>query len=63
VTPPGRNGFRLAPVPHYSATTNRGTHVSCGGCCLPVPLGCLATVLAVGVPAVVSLARRRLLNG
>lgn len=56
---PGRGRIRLAPVPHYSTTTRGGTTVSCTGCCLPVPLGCLATVVAVALPAVMAVARRR----
>jgi hypothetical protein len=59
MTQPRRSGFRLTPVPRYSTTTPRGTHVSCGGCCLPLPLGCLASVIGVAVPALLTLARRR----
>jgi hypothetical protein len=58
--PARRRGFGLAPVPHYRTTTKDGTHVSCTGCCLPLPLGCLASVLAVAIPAAVSVARRHL---
>src|SRR5689334_4636320 len=54
VPPSRRQGFRVTPVPHYSTTTRGGTHVSCGGCCLPLPLGCLVTVLTVVVPPAVS---------
>lgn len=58
MTPTRREGFRVFPVPSYSATTRGGTPVSCGGCCLPVPLGCLATVVGLAVPAIVSAVRR-----
>jgi hypothetical protein len=57
---PGRGSqFRLTPVPRYSTTTPGGTHVSCAGCCLPVPMGCLATVLALALSAVMAVVRRR----
>lgn len=56
---PGRRRLRLAPVPRYSTTTRGGTHVSCAGCCLPLPLGCLATVVALALPAVTAVVRRR----
>jgi hypothetical protein len=59
VTQPRGSGFRLTPIPRYTTTTPRGTQVSCGGSCLPVPLGRLATVLGVAVPALLALARRR----
>ncbi|MFW5475095.1 hypothetical protein ACOCJ5_17425 [Knoellia sp. CPCC 206450] len=55
-----RGGFRLGPVPHYSTTTRNGTRVSCGGCCLPIPLGCLTGVVALGVPWAVGAIGRRL---
>lgn len=48
----------LGPIP--SRTWTRGnTRVTVGGCCLPLPLGCLTTVVAAGVVAGVSAARRR----
>ena len=53
-----RGEFRLGPIPNYSTTTANGTRVSCMGCCLPLPLGCLASVLAVLVPGGVALVRR-----
>jgi hypothetical protein len=59
VSQPSRSRFRLMPVPRYSTTTSNGTHVSCGGCCLPLPLGCLATVVGMAVPAVIAIARHR----
>lgn len=43
-----RGGFRGLPFPHYSTRTRRGTQVSVGGCCLPIPIGCLALTLAAG---------------
>ena len=36
----GRGGF-VGPFPYYSGRTRRGTRVSVGGCCLPIPLGML----------------------
>jgi hypothetical protein len=47
-TPRGRAGF-AGPFPYYSTTTRRGTKVSVGGCCLPIPLTFLAGVAAVTV--------------
>jgi len=47
----GRSGPRLFPFPHWSTRTRNGTSVSVGGCCLPLPLGCLATTLTVGAVA------------
>jgi hypothetical protein len=32
----------LFPLPHYSTRTRRGTRVSVGGCCLPIPLTLVA---------------------
>ena len=57
MTPPN-DGFRPFPVPHWSTTTRGGTRVSCGGCCLPIPLGCLATVVAAAAPVLVGAVRR-----
>ena len=42
-----RGGF-IGPFPYYSGRTRRGTRVSVGGCCLPIPLGML-TLSAVGL--------------
>jgi len=47
----GRSGPRLFPFPHWSTRTRNGTSVSVGGCCLPLPIGCLATTLTVGAVA------------
>lgn len=49
----GGGGF-FGPIPYYSGTTRRGTRVQVGGCCLPIPLAALASVVAVVT------ARRRL---
>ncbi|MFW5471215.1 hypothetical protein ACOCJ4_14350 [Knoellia sp. CPCC 206435] len=57
------SGFRLTPLPHYTRTTPGGSRVTCGGCCLPLPLGCLVGVVALGAPAVLGLVRRRVLHG
>lgn len=48
-----RSGFRMLPIPHYSGRTRRGTNVSVGGCCLPLPIGCLTTTVLAGAAAVV----------
>ena len=52
----GRFGV-FGPFPHYSTTTRRGTRVSVGGCCLPLPIGCLTLVATAGAAAV-AVARR-----
>jgi hypothetical protein len=54
----GRFGL-FGPIPHYSTTTRRGTRVSVGGCCLPLPIGCLTVVATTLGATVVSIARRR----
>ncbi|MFI7579643.1 hypothetical protein [Kocuria kalidii] len=48
-----RSGFRMLPIPGYSTRTRRGTNVSVGGCCLPIPIGCLTTTVLAGAAAVV----------
>ncbi len=45
--PPRRGRGGIFPIPHYSGTTRRGTRVSVGGCCLPIPLMVLTTAGAV----------------
>lgn len=46
----------LGPIP--GRTWRRGTtRVTVGGCCLPLPIGCLTTLVAAGV-AVAAVARR-----
>ncbi|WP_040156965.1 hypothetical protein [Mobilicoccus massiliensis] len=42
-----RGGFTAFPFPGYSTRTRRGTQVTVGGCCLPLPLGCLTTFVSV----------------
>ncbi|MFI7493998.1 hypothetical protein ACH9D2_04645 [Kocuria sp. M4R2S49] len=49
-----RSGFRMLPFPNYSTRTRRGTNVSVGGCCLPIPIGCLTTTVLAGAAAVVA---------
>lgn len=47
----------MGPLP--SRTWTRGnSRVVVGGCCLPLPLGCLTTAVALGVAAA-AVARRR----
>ena len=48
-----RSGFRMLPFPGYSTRTRRGTNVTVGGCCLPIPIGCLTTTVLAGAAAVV----------
>lgn len=57
--PVRRGGFRAFPFPGYSTTTRRGTQVTVGGCCLPLPIGCLATTLAVAGYAASRVVRAR----
>lgn len=47
-----RSGFRMLPFPGYSTRTRRGTNVTVGGCCLPLPIGCLTTTVLAGAAAV-----------
>lgn len=55
----GRQGGGFFPFPHKTWRTNRGTQVTVGGCCLPLPLGCLTTVMAVGAVTAVKVAQAR----
>jgi hypothetical protein len=49
-----RSGFGFTgPFPTYSTRTRRGTRVSVGGCCLPIPL-----TFVVGLLGAVRLLRR-----
>jgi hypothetical protein len=41
----GRSGF-FGPFPYYSKRTRSGSRVTVSGCCLPIPLGVGAFVLA-----------------
>jgi hypothetical protein len=43
--PRGRGGF-YGPLPYYSRRTRGGSRVTVSGCCLPIPLGLLATLAA-----------------
>lgn len=58
MSPEERGRFRIVPIPRYSTTTSNGTRVSCAGCCLPLPLGCLTSVVAVAAPLTLALIRR-----
>jgi hypothetical protein len=47
--PARRSGFGMfGPVPTYSRTTRRGSRVSVGGCCLPIPLSLGMVALLLG---------------
>jgi hypothetical protein len=46
-----RGGF-VGPFPYYSTRTRRGSRVSVGGCCLPIPLA-LSLVVAAAARALV----------
>ena len=59
---PRRGGFGGLPFPHYTTRTRRGTQVTVGGCCLPLPIGCLAMCVGAGV-MLAAHARRRLHEG
>ncbi|MFI7484044.1 hypothetical protein ACH9EU_16705 [Kocuria sp. M1R5S2] len=48
-----RTGPRLFPFPGWTTRTRRGTNVTVGGCCLPLPIGCLTTAVLAGAVAVV----------
>ncbi len=53
--PRRRGGVRFfGPLPYYSSTTRRGTRISVGGCCLPIPL-----MVGSGLAATASVVRRR----
>lgn len=51
-------GFGGFPFPHYSTRTRRGTQVTVGGCCLPIPIGCLTACVAAAVVGAAQLKRR-----
>lgn len=40
--------FSGLPIPHRTWTTRGGSQVTVAGCCLPLPLGCLTSVLIAG---------------
>ena len=41
------SGFGMrGPFPSYSGRTRRGSRVTVTGCCLPIPLGMLAVLVA-----------------
>lgn len=42
--------FRIGPIPNYSTAMSNGTRVSCAGCCLTIPSGCLTSAAAVAAP-------------
>jgi hypothetical protein len=58
---PSETGSRrrggVFPVPHTTWRTRRGSQVTVGGCCLPLPLGCLVTTVGLVGLAAVRLAR------
>ena len=42
-----RGGFGMwGPLPSYSRRTRGGSRVTVSGCCLPIPLGIMATPIA-----------------
>ena len=44
-----RSGFRfVGPFPAYSTRTRRGSRVTVGGCCLPLPLTLAVALGALG---------------
>ncbi|AKT51942.1 hypothetical protein [Arsenicicoccus sp. oral taxon 190] len=52
-----RSGGRLFPFPSWTTRTRSGSTVTVGGCCLPLPIGCLATTLTVGAIAATRVVR------
>lgn len=52
-------GGGFLPFPHRTWRTRGGSQVTVGGCCLPLPLGCLTTVAAAGVITAVKVAQAR----
>lgn len=55
----GRPRGGMLPIPHRTWTTQRGTRVTVGGCCLPLPIGCLTLLGAAAAAAVSSSLGRR----
>lgn len=55
---PGSSRGGLFPFPYRSWTTRGGSQVSVGGCCLPLPIGCLTMVGAVSLAAAKVASRR-----
>ncbi|PLC10958.1 hypothetical protein AUQ48_00160 [Kocuria flava] len=53
------SGFRMLPFPGWSTRTRRGTQVTVGGCCLPLPIGCLTTTVLTAAAVVVATGARR----
>lgn len=60
---PPSSRLSVLPFPRWSTTTAAGSRVSCTACCLPLPLGCLTTVVAVAVPVAAALLRRHGVRG
>lgn len=54
----GRSGGGLFPVPHRTWRTKGGSRVTVGGCCLPLPIGCL-TLVGAAAAAALSASRSR----
>ncbi|QQS01793.1 MAG: hypothetical protein IPK37_05125 [Austwickia sp.] len=55
--PAPRGRWSAFPFPNYTTRTRGGSQVTVGGCCLPLPIGCL-TVLAGAAVAAVAAHRR-----
>ncbi len=52
--------LRGLPFPSYTTRTRGGTQVTVGGCCLPIPIGCLGVLtLAAAVAREVRRSRTR----
>lgn len=47
------------PFPHRTFRTRGGSQVTVTGCCLPLPIGCLTTVVAGAAVGLVRLRTRR----
>lgn len=46
------------PLPHRTFRTRSGSQITVAGCCLPLPLGCLTTMVAGAALGVVRLRAR-----
>lgn len=55
--PAPRGRWGAFPFPNYTTRTRGGSQVTVGGCCLPLPIGCL-TILAGAAVAAVAAYRR-----
>lgn len=55
---PGSDPMAGFPFPHRTFRTRGGSQVTVSGCCLPLPIGCLTTVVAGAAVGLVRLRSR-----